>query len=212
MRVAAAHRLERLADSGPVILRGRFDLPKLDRRGQTTTWLAWPDRWRVDEAIGEVLAASTAFDGAVLRQVLGGKEAMPLEGLAAELTAENSSFRLFGDWRALGIPIQVVQRLRRDDEEAVIVRLGAPEALATTLYVDWGTGLVRSLAGFTFLDGIGRTGLRVSFSDHREVGGAMLPWQTESELAHPLIGTIESVVEKVELGSETPAGLFELRD
>ncbi len=209
-RVAAAHRLARLADSGPVILRGHLDIPKLDRRVQTTTWLAWPDRWRVDEAIGEVLAASTAFDGTVLRQALGGKAAMPLEGLAAELTAENSIYRHFGDWRALGIPILVVQRLRRDDEEAVIVRLGAPEAPATTLIVDWGTGRVRSLASFTFLEGVGRTGQRVSFSDYREVGGAMLPWHTKRELAHPLIGTIESVVEEVELGSETPAGLFEL--
>jgi CubicO group peptidase (beta-lactamase class C family) len=209
-RVAAAHRLERLADSGLVILRGRLDIPKLDRRGQTTTWLAWPDRWRADEAIGEELG-STAFDGTVLRQALGGKAAVPLEGLAAELTAENSSFRLFGDWRALGIPIQVVQRIRRGDEEAVLVRLGAPEAPATTLFVDWGTGLVKSLGGSTFIEGLGRTGQRVSFSDYREVGGAMLPWHTRFDLAHPLIGTIESVVEEVELGSETPAGLFELR-
>lgn len=209
-RVAGAHRLERLADTGPVCLLGTVDVPKLDRRGRTTTWLAWPDRWRVDEAVGEVLA-STAFDGAVLRQALGGKAAVSLEGLAAELTAENSSLRLFGNWRALGIPIQVVQRLRRNDEEAVVVRLGAPDAPATTLFVDWGTGLVRSLAGSTFIEGVGRMGQRVSFSDYREVGGAMLPWHTKIELAHPLIGTLESVVEKVELGSETPAGLFELR-
>ena len=209
-RVAAAHRLERLADTGPVCLRGRLDIPKLDRHGQTTTWLAWPDRWRVDEAVGEV-HASTAFDGTVLRQALGGKAAVPLEGLAAELTAENSSLRIFGDWRALGIPIQVVQRLSRDDEEAVLVRLGAAEAPATTLYVDWGTGLVKHLAGSTFVEGVGRMSQRVSFSDYREVGGAMLPWRTETELAHALIGTIESVVEEVELGSETPAGLFELR-
>ena len=58
-RVAAAHRLERLKDSGPVILRGRLDIPKLDRRGQTTTWLAWPDRWRVDVAIGEEFRSRT---------------------------------------------------------------------------------------------------------------------------------------------------------
>jgi hypothetical protein len=43
---------------------------------------------------------------------------------------------------------------------------------------------VRSLSGWTFLEGVGRTGQRVSFSDYREVGGAMLPWHTKSELAH----------------------------
>lgn len=53
---------------------------------------------------------------------------------------------------------------------------------------------------------------RVTFSDYRDVGGAMLPWHTKTELAHPLIGAFESVVEAVELGCETPAGLFELRD
>ena len=67
------------------------------------------------------------------------------------------------------------------------------------------------LSGWTFLAGIGRTGQRVSFNDYRDVGGAMLPWHTKSELANPLIGTIDSVVEEVELGCETPAGLFELR-
>ena len=59
---------------------------------------------------------------------------------------------------------------------------------------------------------VGRLSERVSFSDFREVGGAMLPWRTKIDLAHPLIGTIESVVEEVDLGTETPAGLFELRD
>jgi len=209
-RVAAAHRLAHLADTGPVCLRERVDFQKLGRTAQTTTWLAWPDRWRIDVASsGESI--SQAFDGTVLRQSIGGKTAEPLEGLAAELTAEQSPFRRFGDWRALGIPIQVVQRLRRNDEEAVLVRLGAPEAPATTLFVDWGTGLVRSLAGSTYIEGVGRLGQRVSFSDYREVGGAMLPWHTKTELANPLIGTIESVVEEVELGSETPEGLFELR-
>lgn len=209
-RVAAAHRLERLADTGPVCLRERVDFQKLGRTVQTTTWLAWPDRWRIDEASGAE-SGSMAFDGTVLRQAIGGRTAAPLEGLAAELIAESSPFRRFGDWRALGIPIQVVQRLRRDDEEAVLVRLGAPEATATTLYVDWGTGLVEHLAGSTFIEGLGRMSQRVSFSDYREVGGAMLPWHTKIELAHPLIGTFESVVEEVELGYETPAGLFELR-
>lgn len=209
-RVAAAHRLERLADSGPVILRGRLDIPRLDRRGQTTTWLAWPDRWRVDDASGEV-QSSVAFDGTVVRQAIGGQAAVTVEGLAAELTVQDSSFRTFNDWRALGIPIHVVQRLRRGDEEVVIVRLGAPEAPATTLYVDWPSGLVKHLAGSTFLPGIGRTGQRVAYSDFREVGGAMLPWHTKVELAQALIGTIESVVEEVELGVETPAGLFEVR-
>jgi len=210
-RVAAAHRLERLADTGLVRMRGTLDIPKLDRHSQTTTWLAWPDRWRIDAGTGAE-HSSVAFDGTVVRQAIGGKAPETLEGIAAELTMQDSTFRIFGDWRALGIPIQVVQRLRRGDEEVVLVRLGAPEAPATTLYVDWPSGLVKHLAGSTFLAGAGRLSQRVNFSDYRDVGGAMLPWQMKTEPAHPLLGTFESAVEEVEVGAEAPEGLFELSD
>ncbi|MCK6448919.1 MAG: beta-lactamase family protein [Planctomycetes bacterium] len=210
-RVAAAHHVERLAETGPVRMRERVEFQKLDRSLHTTTWLAWPDRWRIDEAGGAEFSRM-AFDGTVLRQATGDTPVAPIEGLAAELISVQTPFRRYGDWRTLGIPIRVVQRLRRDDEEAVVVRLGAQDAPAMTLYVDWKTGLVKHLAGWTFIEGMGRVGQRVNFSDFRDVGGAMLPWRTKLELAHPLIGTIESVVEEVELRAETPAGLFELRD
>jgi CubicO group peptidase (beta-lactamase class C family) len=210
-RVAAAHRIERLADAGPVRMLGTLDIPKLDRHMRSTTWLAWPDRWRFDETNGTE-SGSMAFDGTVLRQSVNGKDAVALEGLAAELTAQSSPFWRFGDWRALGIPIHVVQRLSRGDEVAVLVRLGAPDAPATTVYVDWSTGFVKHIAGWTFLDGLGRTGQRASFSDHREVGGAVLPWKSKLELAHPLIGALESAVEEIEIGAKSPDGLFELRN
>jgi hypothetical protein len=105
-----------------------------------------------------------------------------------------------------------VQRVRRGDDDVVLVRMGAPDAPATTLYVHWETGQVRRVDGSTFIEGVGRISQRVAFSDFRDVGGAMLPWQIKVELAHPLIGAIEVKVEEVELGAETPAGLFELRD
>jgi len=210
-RVVAAHRLARLADTGPVVLRGTIDLPKLDRHSQTTTTLAWPDRWRIDAGSGAEQSC-VAFDGTVVRQALGGRASETLEGPAAELLLQDSTFRIFGDWRALGIPIHVVQRLRREAEEVLIVRLGAQEAPATTLYVDWPSGRVKHLSGFTFIAGLGRVGERVAFSDYREIGGALLPWHTRTELAYALIGTMESAVSEVVLGVETPAGLFELRE
>lgn len=210
-RVTAAHRIARLAESGPVRLRGTTDLPKLGRQMRTTTWLSAPDRWRVDESSGEE-SGSLAFDGAVLRQVSGGKAAVALEGLAAELVTERSVFRRFGDWRALGIPIQVVQRLQREGADVVVVRLGASEAPAMTAYVEWSTGRVKRMDGATYLEGVGRLSEHMAFDDFREIGGAVLPWKTRIELAHPLIGTIESVIEEVELGVELPAGLFELQD
>jgi hypothetical protein len=64
----------------------------------------------------------------------------------------------------------------------------------------------------TFLEGAGRLGQRVTFADFRDTGGALLPWKVRAELAHPLIGTIETVLEAVELGVEIPEGFFELSD
>lgn len=210
-RVAAAHHLDRLEESGPVCLRGRVDVPKLDRHGSTVTWLAWPDRWRVDE-VTEEESGSIAFDGAVLRSATSQREAAPMEGLAAELSAQRSPFLRFGDWRRSGVPFEVVQRLRHDDEDAVLVRLGDSSAPAPTVYVDWSSGRVGRLDGMIFVEGLGRLGERVRFNDFRDVGGALLPGRVDIELAHPLIGTVQNVVEEVELGVETPEGLFELRD
>lgn len=208
-RVAAAHRLERLAASGPVVLHGRIDIPALDRHGRSTTWLAWPDRWRDDESAGEE-SGSVAYDGSILRRCKAGEAPVPLEGLEAELTAQRSPFLCFGDWRTSGVPFEVVQRLRHDDEDVILVRLGEPTRPAQTLYVDWNTGLVRRVDGMAFVEGAGRMGTRVKYDDFRDVGGALLPWRTDMELAHSLIGTIETVVEAVELGVETPAGFFAL--
>lgn len=210
-RVKNTHKIERLADSGPVRMRGSMSIPKLGRKMSTTSWLAWPDRWRVEESSAE-LTARTAFDGTLLRQAIGTKPAAPLEGPAVQFALEGTTFRRFGDWRALGVPLQVVQQLRREEDVAVLVRLGATDAPATTLWVDWGTGQVRRVEGLTYLEGAGRIGERISFSDFRDVGGALLPWRSKVELAHPLIGAIESVVEEVDLGAKTPEGLFELRD
>jgi hypothetical protein len=194
-----------------VLLRGSIDLPKLGRSGTLTTWLAWPDRWRTEEALGEE-TGSVAFDGAVVRSANARKAAAPLEGMAGELLAQDSPFVRFGDWRTLGVPFEVVQRIQRDDEDAVIVRLGEPAEPATTLYVDWQSGIVGRMDSMTFLEGAGRLGQRVTFADFRDTGGALLPWKVRAELAHPLIGTIETVLEAVELGVEIPEGFFELSD
>jgi CubicO group peptidase (beta-lactamase class C family) len=208
-RVAAAHRIDRLEQAGVVRMRGRIEIPKLERTGETVTWLAWPDRWRSDEAVGEVVG-SVAFDGATLRTRTSASPAQPLEGEAAALLRQRDPFLRFGDWRREGVPLAVVQELKRGDEHALLVRLGDCSAPATTVYVDWSTGRVSHMAGLTYIEGLGRIGQKVSFGDWRDVGGATLPFRIEVALAHPLIGTILNTYEAFETGVEIDAGWFRL--
>jgi CubicO group peptidase (beta-lactamase class C family) len=208
-RVAGAHRMERLADAGVVRLRGRIELPKLDRRGESELWLAWPDRWRADEAVGEE-RGSVAFDGTTLRHSALGQPAAPLEGRAAQFTMLRDPFLRFGDWRRDGAVLTVVQELRSPAKHVWLVRAGDCSAPAPTMYVDAATGRLVRMDGLTFVDGLGVIGQRVAFDDWREVGGALLPFRIEVELAHPLIGKIVNTYETFEVGVEVDAGWFKL--
>ena len=107
--------------------------------------------------------------------------------------------------------VPFIQRIRREDEDAVLVRAGGTSGPAATFYVDWTTGLVGRVDSLTYAEGMGRIGQRVSFGDYREVSGVMIPYQTRIQLANPLIGEIVSTIEEVELGVALPEGLFELR-
>jgi CubicO group peptidase (beta-lactamase class C family) len=210
-RVAATHRIERLADVGVVRLRSRLEIPKLDRVGESITWLRWPDQWRVDERVGEE-AGSVAFDGETLRSRTALKPAGPIEGEAATLLRQRDPFVRFGDWRKAGVVLTVVQELKRGDERMLLVRLGDTSAAASTCYVEWPSGRLRRMDGQTFMEGLGRIGQKTLFGEWKEVNGALLPGRVEVQLAHPLIGTILNTVESVEIGVEVPAGHFELAD
>lgn len=208
-RVAAAHRLERLADAGVVRLRGRIEFPKLELCGESTLWLDWPDRWRMDDAVGEQLG-SVAFDGTTLRSASAVKPAAPLEGPGAELLLQGDPFLRFGDWRRDGALLTVIQELGAGDRRAVLVRAGDASRPAPTLFVDLESGRLMNVAGLPFIDGLGRVGQKVRFDDWRDVAGALLPFRVEVELAHPLIGTVLNVYEGFEAGVEVDAGWFSL--
>jgi len=210
-RVAATHNLARLADVGVVRLRSRLELPKLDRVGESVSWLRWPDQWRVDERVGDEVG-SVAYDGGTLRSRSSLGPATPLEGEAATLLRQSDPFVRFGDWRKEGVSLTVVQELKRDDERVLLVRLGDYSATAPTCYVEWPSGRVRRMDGLTYIEGLGRIGQKVRFEEWQDITGALLPGRVEIELAHPLIGTILNIVESVEIGVELPAGHFELAD
>lgn len=209
-RVVATHRIERLADAGVVRMRSRLAIPKLDRAGESVTWLRWPDQWRVDERVGEEVG-SVAFDGQTLRSESALRPTAPVEGEAATHLRQSGPFVRFGDWRKEGVSLTVVQELKKGDERVLLVRLGDCSAAATTCYVEWPSGRVRRMDGLTFMEGLGRIGQKVRFEDWKDVNGALLPGRVELELAHPLIGMISTTVESVEVGVEVPAGHFELK-
>lgn len=210
-QVAAAHGLEKLASAGAVRLRGEIEMPKLQRDGETELWLQWPDRWRTDDRIGSELG-SQAFDGSVLRQKLAQKPVSTLEGEARALTLQGDPFSRFGDWRREGAPLVVIQELVRPEGRILLVRAGDCSAPAPTFYVQRETGRVLRMDGLTFIEGLGRLGQRMQFSDWRDVGGALLPGKIELELAHPLIGRITSEYDEIELDVDAPPGLFTLEN
>jgi CubicO group peptidase (beta-lactamase class C family) len=208
-RVAAVHGIDRLAEAGVVRLRGKVELPKLGLHGESTYWLAWPNRWRVDEVLGKE-QGSLAFDGTTLRSRSAAKPAAPLEGSAADLLRQSDPFLRFGDWRRDGAVLTVIQELTLDDRRTLLVRGGDASRTAPTLYVDLESGRLRGMDCMTFLEGLGRVGQKVRFDDWRDVGGALLPFRVESRLAHQLIGTVLNVYEGFETGVEVDAGWFSL--
>ena len=94
-----------------------------------------------------------------------------------------SPFQQFGDWRRASATLTVIQEMREGDAVMIIMRAGDASAPAQTIFVDRESGRVMHIAGMTFIEGLGRLGNRAHFSDFREVGGALLPWRTESEIA-----------------------------
>jgi hypothetical protein len=136
----------------------------------------------------------------------------PIEGEAAKLLRQSDPFVRFGDWRRHGVTLTVVQELKKGDEHLLLVRRGDCSAPASTYYVEWPSGRVRRVDGLTFMEGLGRVGQRVRFDDWKEVKGALLPGRVEIVLAHPLIGTIRTTVESVDVGVQVPTGHFELAD
>jgi hypothetical protein len=210
-RVAAAHHIEKLEGLGVVRLQGVIDIPNLKRSGEMVMWLEWPGRWRVDETMGEE-SGRTASDGGTLRMQTPRQPAELVEGEPAELMRQRDPFLRFGDWRREGNRLTVMQALGDGDMRVLLVRVGDCSAPAPTLFVGAESGRLESMAGLTFLPGVGRIGQKVRFSDWRDVGGALLPGRVDVELAHPLIGKISSAVQQIDVGIDVPEGHFALRD
>lgn len=208
--VAAAHRIDLLESLGPIRIKGGLAMEKLGIQGGYTTLLAWPDRFRFDYLVKDELER-VAFDGEHVRyDGTAGPRVEADAARAAELRLETPLARF--DWSRRSGTMQVIQRLVPDGREVLLVRMGDTSAPASTLCVELETGRLVREYGMTTLEGLGRVGQRVTFSDFRDVSGMLLPFRTEVVIANPFIGTIVTTVDAVELGVELPEGTFELKE
>lgn len=227
-RVAATHRVDLLESLGPLYVRSKATLEKLELTGETLSWYAWPDRWRTDEVFGEETTRVAAAGGLVL-QALAGEAAVRVEGQrAGDLNRGNLLVR-FGDWREHYPTLTVIQRLpgrgagTQDagdgtfrvygfDGEVLVVRAGDTSAPAATFYVDAATGRLGRVDEVTDFAGTGRMGRKLVYRDFRSVEGILLPHILEMRFSNNMIGTFASEVVEVELGAELAPGLFTLED
>jgi len=216
-RVAAAHRIDLLATLGPIRTHGTLRMERVGRSGEYVTTLAWPDRFRIDISMGEEYEL-IAFDGATVRYLAKGKPVATLDGSRGESERLSTALARLGDWTRWYGPMEVVQELERPGEDGdagpetvYVVRAGDLAAPARTLYVHANGRVVREDA-LVEIDGVGRIGQRLEFSDYRDVSGMLLPHRIETTLANPMIGAIVTTIDRVDFGVEVTDAAFRLED
>ncbi len=208
-RVAAFHRVDLFESLGPVRFTGALTIEKLGITGETSTTVAWPNRWRIDTVAGDQ-SERVAFDGEHAHTSSSAKPVATLDADRSELMRFDGMLVAFGDWRRWYPDARVIQTL--EEGQAIVVRTGGTSAPARTLFVAAESGRVLREMSTTFVDGMGRVGQRLTYGDFRDVAGMQLPFRTETVLANPLIGAIVTTTTGFELGVEVPEGAFELRD
>lgn len=208
-RVIKAHRIDLLETLGPMRVRSKLEMPKIKVKGEVITLLAWPDRFRVDSKVADQFEKA-AFDGKQVRYTSSSQEVSILDGARAAQTRLDSQMARFGDWRKWYSDLEVIQRLRRNRREIILVRAGGTSRVGITLYVDFETGRVIHEASIAILGPMGRIGRKMSFGDFRNVSGMCLPYRTKTVIANPLMGPAITKVTELKLGVEVAEGAFDL--
>ena len=211
-RVAKAHRMDLLESLESIRMTGTLTMEKLKIKGDTTTLLAWPNRFREDSTVAGQFER-LGFDGKIAWYASKMKPLAALEGPRADQQRFVSPVVRFGDWHRWYQKLQVIQRLKSGSgDEVFVVRTGDTSATASTLYVAAKTGRVFREEKVIHVDMLGRIGLKSTFGDFRDVSGMLLPFETKIELANPLLGPVVTRVTEVKVGVELPKGVFELKD
>ncbi|MEZ6014435.1 MAG: serine hydrolase domain-containing protein [Planctomycetota bacterium] len=208
-RVADVYGLARLEEVGPVHLTRKINVAKINREGTADAWLEWPNHWRFEERSADDVARY-AFDGQVVRSQRGDGPVEPVEAGLATALRDETPFAHLGDWRAHFPKLTTLQRLERGGRELLVVRAGDTSGPAPTFFVDAETAQVVQVREVAVMETLGRIGRTTEYGDVREVSGMHWPFETRTQLSHPLIGEIKSTIESFEVGVQVPAGYFAL--
>jgi hypothetical protein len=118
----------------------------------------------------------------------------------------------FGDWHQWHAQLTPIQRLERGGKQLLLLRAGHTSAPAPTLFIDLETGRVLGEDTMVTMDGLGRIGQRIRYGDFRDVSGMLLPYETKTLYANPMIGSSVSTVIEINVGVEVNDGTFELKE
>lgn len=209
-RVAQVHRLDLLAKLGPMRTTSSLTISSRGMKGEVTTLLAWPDRYRQDSVVG---AENEAFvvDGGRIWSGTRLKPAAEIVGARAAQLRSANTFARFGDWQRWHPRMTVIQRIKRGGKDVFVVRAGDTSSTAPTFYVEAASGRVLREERIAVIDGLGRIGQNLTFSGFRDVSGMLLPKRMTMQFANPMIGRIVMKAENVELGVPLSEDAFEIR-
>ena len=149
-----------------------------------------------------VINGSRAWSGASLA---GFEE---LEGQLKEQALLDQFTVRYGDWTKHYQHVEVLKRIAQGDNNLLLVRVEPEQGSGSTMFVHEESGRLVLMHSLAQLPGMGVVGVKTRFGDYRDVGGMQLPFRTEAKFATPLIGVVNTVFDKVEIGVEVTEQTF----
>jgi len=208
-QVRAAHRIDRLSETGAVRLTGVLEMPARQMEGRITQLYAAPDRYlmEIDRGTGPQRVAWDGQTATVENDLEGWLE---LEGMRREQARLESFVTLVRDWRLAFQEIAVLMRIPGTDggEARLVIRATPRVAHPVTLIVGEESGRLLGHRRISEAPTIGRMGVSVTYEDFREVGGMLLPFRQASKFPTAILGTVTARFEEVETGVEVSAADF----
>jgi len=208
-RIAKTHRLDLIEKLGPIRIESDLKFTKLGMEGKTDTTLAWPNQFRFNALIGEEFER-VAFNGKQIMYEARNKPAAIVDGDRANQLRLGHHWARFGNWHKWHSQLIPIQVLERAGKHLLLLRAGDTSAPAPTFFIDLETGRVLGEDSIVTIDGMGRIGQRVRYGDFRDVSGMLLPYETRTQYANPMIGSVVTKVSEIKIGVELSEGVFEL--
>lgn len=209
--IAKTHRLDLIEKLGPIQIVSELKFIKLGMEGEIKTTLAWPNQYLFNALIGGEFE-NIAFNGQQVMYATRNKPAAVVAGTRETEMLRGNPWARFGDWHQWHAQLTPIQRLERGGKQLLLLRAGHTSAPAPTLFIDLETGRVLGEDTMVTMDGLGRIGQRTRYGDFRDVSGMLLPYETKTLYANPMIGSSVSTVIEINVGVEVNDGTFELKE